>query len=258
MRQRPVTARPTATPSRTVRTARSFPIRCVVFDLDGTLVDTMSLAPQAYADAIRQLNGPAVSTDDVVAAWHIGPTRVVLGHFLGRPATAADEELFDSCLGAAVPDVRPFPGVEGMLRALRDSGVSLGVFTSATRRTTDLVLRSTRLDSMFTVIQCGDEVDEPKPSPRGLLMLCERLGLVASDTAYVGDAEVDMLCAKRAGAVPIHAAWGCPGTARETDNVRAHTPMAVLTLARLDWLPWERATRTHAAGSVPSQVDLGA
>jgi len=62
----------------------------VVFDRDGTLVDTMTIAPTVYVDTIRALGGPELSPDTVVANWHIGATPVVLAHLLGRPVTAAD------------------------------------------------------------------------------------------------------------------------------------------------------------------------
>ena len=80
----------------------------VVFDLDGTLVDTMTSAPQAYADTIRSLGGPDVSPSDVVAVWHIGPTPVVLEHFLGRPVSLPDTERFHRHFADVVASVEPF------------------------------------------------------------------------------------------------------------------------------------------------------
>jgi len=67
-------------------TERRRRIEAVVFDLDGTLADTMTLAPQAYADTIRLLGGPVVSPAQVVAAWHIGPTAAVRcsSRYVGR------------------------------------------------------------------------------------------------------------------------------------------------------------------------------
>ena len=88
----------------------------VVFDLDGTLVDTMTSAPQAYVDTIRSLGGPDVSPSEVVAVWHIGPTPVVLEHFLGRPVSPDDIERFHRHFAAVVvATVQPYPGVVGML-----------------------------------------------------------------------------------------------------------------------------------------------
>lgn len=181
-----------------------------MFDLDGTLLDTMASAPQAYADTIRARGGPAVSAADVVAAWHIGPTPIVLAHFLGRPASTGDIECFFQRFRAAVAAVRPFPGVVEMITTLAAAGRRLGIVTSATRRAAVLTLAATGLDRSFPIVVCGDEVGRPKPDPEGLRLACRRLGVRPADTAYVGDADVDLQCAVAAGALAVLAAWGTP------------------------------------------------
>jgi HAD superfamily hydrolase (TIGR01509 family) len=178
-----------------------------VFDVDGTLADTMTRAPEAYAATIRALGGPDLSPADIVADWNIGSTAVVLAHFLGRPVLAADLECFYRILAAAVASVRLFPGVVEMLDTLDGAGYRLGVFTGATRRTTALTLVAVGLDGRFQTTVCGDDVDKPKPAPDGLRLACRRLGVDTAETAYVGDAEVDLRCAEAAGAMAIHAGW---------------------------------------------------
>ncbi|GIG87938.1 HAD family hydrolase [Plantactinospora endophytica] len=201
----------------------------VVFDLDGTLVDTMTITPTVYVDTIRALGGPMVSPATVVASWHVGPTPVVLAHFLGRPASAADVECFHGLFAAAVSDVRPFPGVLDLADDLGRAGYRLGIFTAATRRTTDLVLATTGLDRSFAVVVCGDEVADPKPAPEGLMLACQRLGVDVAEAAYVGDAEVDLECAEAAGSLAIHARWGITAPA-PAGVTMAHRPADVLEL----------------------------
>jgi phosphoglycolate phosphatase-like HAD superfamily hydrolase len=60
-------------------------VRAVVFDLDGTLVDTMACILATYVDTIHLLGGPDVTTEDILSKFHIGPARVMLEHFLSRP-----------------------------------------------------------------------------------------------------------------------------------------------------------------------------
>ncbi|WP_067805537.1 HAD family hydrolase [Actinomadura formosensis] len=76
-------------------------VRAVVFDLDGPLLDTMASVPSAYVETIRALGGPGLTTAQLIGAWHLGPTPVVLAHFLGRLATPGDLECFDDHVAAA-------------------------------------------------------------------------------------------------------------------------------------------------------------
>ncbi|MFC6022563.1 HAD family hydrolase [Plantactinospora solaniradicis] len=211
-------------PARGIRTST------VVFDLDGTLVDTMATVPAVYADTIRTLGGPDVPPAAVVAAWHIGATPAVLAHFLGRPASTEDVECYHRNLESATARVRPFPGVPELVDELRRAGCRLGIFTAATRRATSRILAGTGLDRLFPVVVCGDEVGEPKPAPHGLWLACRRLGVDVADTVYVGDAEVDLRCAEAAGAVAVHARWGSTTEAPADLTLVAHRPADVVDL----------------------------
>ncbi|HEY3007717.1 MAG TPA: HAD family hydrolase [Micromonosporaceae bacterium] len=204
-------------------------ITAAVFDLDGTLVDSMRAAPAAYADTIRCRGGPTLGVSDVIAAWHLGPAPVVLAHFLGRPTTAEDMAEYYRRLDLRSVDVEPFPGVRDMLRSLRSSGYRIGVYTSATRRAAWLLLARAGLDDAFAVVVGGDDVNSPKPAPHGLHMACHGMGVTAEQTAYVGDADVDLQCARAAGSLGIHARWASPGGSTGRDLV-ADRPEDVVCL----------------------------
>jgi HAD superfamily hydrolase (TIGR01549 family) len=204
----------------------------VVFDLDGTLVDTMTSAPQAYVDTIRSLGGPDVSPSEVVAVWHIGPTPVVLEHFLGRPVSPDDTERFHRHFAAVVATVQPYPGVVGMLDELDRGGHRLGVFTTATHRAATTTLAAAGLAGYFRVVVGGDDVSRPKPAPEGLELSCLRLGTGVTDAVYVGDAAVDLQCADAANASGIHAAWGLVNGTGSVPGRIARRPHDVVELVR--------------------------
>jgi HAD superfamily hydrolase (TIGR01549 family) len=188
-------------------------IEAVIFDLDGTLADSMALVPQAYADTIRDLGGPEVSTGEVVATWNMGSTPVVLGHFLRREVTSRDIDRFYAHFKSVMAAVRPFPGIAAMLGALRGDGYRLGVFTHATRRAATAALTGAGLGGFRLTLVGGDEITEPKPAPEGLLLACQRIHVTPAAVAYVGDAETDLQCALAAGALGVHARWGASSTA---------------------------------------------
>jgi phosphoglycolate phosphatase-like HAD superfamily hydrolase len=79
---------------------------------------------------------------------------------------------------------------------------------------------------------CGDEVSEPKPAPEGLKLACHSLRVSVADTAYVGDTDVDLECARAAGAVAIHASWGASTTTAANFPLVAHHPSEVSNLLR--------------------------
>lgn len=202
----------------------------VVFDLDGTLIDTMASVPTAYADTIHELGGPLVGPAEVVAAWHVGPTPVVLSHFLGRQVSADELECYYRHLELAVATVRPFPGVVELVSTLDRAGCRLGIFTSATRRSTTRMLAAAGLQGLFATVVCGDEVQESKPAPEGLLLACRLLDVPPAGAAYVGDAEVDLACARAAGAVAVHASWNGSTAPRSGSNLLAGHPGEVAAL----------------------------
>ena len=205
-------------------------VKAVVFDLDGTLLDTMISVPLAYVETIRDLGGPDITPQQLIAAWSLGPTPVVLEHFLGRAATRNDLECFDDHVATAAKSAQPFPGVPELLQALRQDGHLLAVFTSATHRLASLMLAGTGLTEHFAAVVTGDQVANPKPAPDGLLDTCRLLHVPASAAAYVGDAATDLHCARAAGAVPIHARWSPhTDTAPGFPHV-AHHPGDLITL----------------------------
>lgn len=181
--------------------------RGVVFDLDGTLVDSMDLMPQVYADTIRRLGGPVVTGDDIVAVWNRGPTPVLLSHFLQRSVSKAEVAVFYDNLDAAMVHLQAFDGVREMLEHLIGHGYRVGVFTHATRRAATMALQVTRLSLLISAMVCGEDVEHGKPHPEGLRKACGALDVTAQDAAYVGDAPADMACAVQAGCLAVHAAW---------------------------------------------------
>lgn len=132
-------------------------IRGVVFDLDGTLLDSMTAAPSAYAETVRCLGGPEFSLEEIVATWHIGTTPVVLAHFLGRKVSSQAITCFYSHFEAAISTVQPFPGVVEMIDTLLRRGYRLGIYTTATRGAAMKALVRTELSGRFATLVGGDE-----------------------------------------------------------------------------------------------------
>jgi HAD superfamily hydrolase (TIGR01509 family) len=182
----------------------------VVFDMDGTLFDSSLVVPAAFAETIRDLGGPSLTREEVIGSYVIGPPAAIMAHFLGRLVTPGELHAYHARLAeeAATQGLRPYPGVEAALDDLGPA-LALGVFTNADTGNAAALLGAAGLRDRFGTVVGADEVAPRfKPEPDGLLLACERLGVRAARTAYVGDSPLDALVARRAGALAVAAAWG--------------------------------------------------
>jgi HAD superfamily hydrolase (TIGR01549 family) len=206
--------------------------KAVVFDLDGTLLDSMTAAPAAYVETISSLGGPRVTAAEIVAMWHVGPASTVLCSFLSREISPDDIECYYRHLDQAITDLRAFAGVADMLDLLKRRRYKLGVYTAATRRAAALMLDVTGLSEFFSVLVGGDEVSQPKPAAEGILLACDRLRVSPTEIAYIGDTDLDLLCARNAGALGIQASWSGTGNPTRTSQACAQSPDEVPRLVR--------------------------
>lgn len=205
----------------------------VIWDMDGTLVASATVVPDAFIETVRRLGGVPPDRDGVVALYDLGDPRAILAEMLDRDGTEADSELYHDVLRGMTDQVHVHTGVGEVLVELRGRGVPLAVFTGNSHQAAAILLEGTGLRSLFDVVVGGNQVERPKPAPDGVLAAAQQLGLDPTRCLYVGDSPLDVGAAEAAGAVPVHAGWG-----HLYDDALGHptadTPADVLTfLARL-------------------------
>ena len=174
----------------------------LIFDLDGTLVDTVYAHVFAWQLALDEVGMP-------IDGWRIhrrigmsgGLFTRAVAREVGRPLTPEEEESIQQRHGAhfrrLLPDRRPFPGAVELLGELRDAGVLHGIATSGRRPEINASLDALGIPSETVVIERGD-VERAKPEPDLFLACAERLGVTADECYVVGDAIWDLLAARRA------------------------------------------------------------
>lgn len=199
----------TSTSHTTAALARLAHLEAVLFDLDGTLIDTIPLILDSFRHATRTVLGQPVADD--VLARNIGvPLAIQMREFTD------DDALADELLRAyrehnrAHHDQRArlFEGTAEALALIAARGVPMGVVTSKAREIALRGLDLFDLGRFFEVVVSMDDVDRFKPDPFPLFKAAEAMGVAASTTAYVGDSPHDVDAANRAGALSIAAPWG--------------------------------------------------
>lgn len=182
--------------------------RCaaVLFDLDGTLVDTVNLITSSFQHTWRVGFGEELSAD-VARSW-IGRTLPELFAKFGHQKAAELQEIYLSHNIENLPTLQqPFQGIQEMLKALHNCGIPTGIVTSKRRASAQLSLDVAKI-SGIEILAAMEDTSSHKPNPEPLLLGLERLGSAPDETAYVGDAVVDIQAARAAGLSAVSVTWG--------------------------------------------------
>ncbi len=204
-------------------------IDAVIFDMDGTLFDSMDPVNEAFVETIVAAGGPRLTHAEIVAAFPRGPSDRMLTHLLGRPVTPEVSADYHRRLEENAASLSPYPGLTEALDGLAGPA-RLAVFTGADRVSLRLLLGRTDLLGRFEVTTGGDEVTHAKPAPDGILLTCDRLAVEPGRAAYVGDSGPDMEAARAAGALAVGAAWGNLWRASHAADLVADTPADLVDL----------------------------
>jgi pyrophosphatase PpaX len=179
----------------------------VLFDLDGTVIDTGAIILASMRHAAETVIGGSYTDAELLAAVGgpgleaqmetLDPGRV---DELVRVYREHNEPLHDTIAVCA--------GMDAALDELKARGHRLGIVTAKRRVTVELAFARIPIEHLFDTVVGGDETDRHKPDPAPLLLALERMGADARDAAYVGDSPFDMQAAKAAGLYAIGVSWG--------------------------------------------------
>ncbi|HEX8940292.1 MAG TPA: HAD family hydrolase [Candidatus Limnocylindrales bacterium] len=182
-------------------------MHALIFDLDGTLVDTVYAHVFAWQRALDELGLP-------IDGWRIhrrvgmsgGLFARALAREIGRPISRDEARLVQRRHGEIfrelLPSRRPLPGAVALLAHLREAGIPWGIATSGRRPEIDASLQALGVGADAVVVERGDVV-RAKPEPDLFLACQERLGVRVAECYVVGDAVWDLLAARRAGMLSV-------------------------------------------------------
>lgn len=186
-------------------------IRTAVFDLDGTLIDSLDLILASYRHTMQTHLGHQLP-DEMWIAGMGTPLAVQMRHFARADDEAAEMVETYQTHNLANHDrlVRPYAGVRDSLATLRDRGVTLAIATSKRSTATGMGLRACGLpEEWFGAIITADDVIRPKPDPEPVLLALKFSGESdPSRAVYVGDSVFDMRSGRAAGVITVAVLWG--------------------------------------------------
>ncbi|GAA3449430.1 HAD family hydrolase [Dactylosporangium matsuzakiense] len=170
------------------------PVTGVLFDVDGTLVDSVYLHAVAWWQAFRQYDYD-VPMARIHRAIGMGSDKI-LDALLGPDHDSSSDEALLAAHSALYaphwPALRPLPGARRLLDTCANRGLSVVLATSASRPELDALLRCLDVDSALTAVTSADDASQSKPAPDILEVALERSGLSAEEAVFVGDSVWDV------------------------------------------------------------------
>ncbi len=203
-----------------------FPV--VLFDLDGTVVDSGSIILASMRHATREVLGRDFGDAELMQAVGGPGLEAQMAVFapervdeLVQVYRAHNEPLHEELVACA--------GMEDVLVRLHAEGRRLGVVTAKRRSTVELAFAQVPVAHLFETVVGGDETEKHKPDPEPLLLAAQRMNADPAETAYVGDSPFDIRAARAAGMHAVAVTWG---RIHDRERLEREEPDAIVDTAK--------------------------
>jgi HAD superfamily hydrolase (TIGR01662 family) len=208
-------------------------VEAVIFDLDGTLIDSIDIYFKIVEKALATLNLPQVSRQRILAAAESEDFNWAL--VLPEAKMDRKDEIIDEAwqiINEIAPqmfrqNVKLIPGADTILRNLSSRGLKIGLVTSTQRQYLKNKMRpleSAGVDTLFEIIITSDDAHKRKPAPEPLLECAKRLQVNPDKCIYVGDTQIDIKAGKAAGMQTVSVQTGFD----EYEALKKENPDAII------------------------------
>jgi pyrophosphatase PpaX len=183
-----------------------FPV--VLFDLDGTVVDSGGIILASMRHATRTVLGREIPDETLMATVGGPGLEAQMREFGGEEHVEELIRVYRAHNEPLHSELVLCFGMDDVLIRLKEEGRRLGLVSAKRRSTVELAFAATEIGHLFDVVVGGDEAPNQKPAPDTLLLALERLGASPTEAVYVGDSPFDMSAAKAGGLYAIGVTWG--------------------------------------------------
>ncbi|MCD8102073.1 MAG: HAD family hydrolase [Alistipes sp.] len=198
-------------------------LKAVIFDLDGTIGNTLPLCVAAFRQAVEPLAGKKLSDEEIVATFGPSEEGTIMQLIPGHYRQGVDdyishyERLHDMC-----PE--PFAGIRTIIERLKARGVTVAMVTGKGARSCRITLERYGMDGLFDAVETGSPQGQRKAE--GIRAVLDRFGLQPGQAVYVGDAPSDVTASRAAGVQVIAAAWAATA---DVETLAAMAPDRLFT-----------------------------
>ncbi len=179
----------------------------LLFDFDGTLIDTNALVIESFQEIYRHFKGHEVPLETITPFFGEALVTTLLREF---PENSLDEVInhFRAHQRAIAKDyLRVFPGIPELLETLKQNHYHLAIVTSRTTDSTTRYANMVGIGDCFEVLVSCDDTEAHKPSPEPVYLALEKLGVTKEEAMMIGDGPFDIKCANNAGVDSVLVGW---------------------------------------------------
>jgi phosphoglycolate phosphatase/pyrophosphatase PpaX len=183
----------------------------VIFDLDGTLADTLPLIYEAFNAALQPIGGRRYGDAEIRALFGPPDNHIIRALVPEAENAAAFLRYVETYEREHQRLVCAFHGIDDVLRAAAAAGIELGVVTGKSRQTALFTLEALGMLPVFGAVYAGDDVERQKPDPEAVFKILRDLGhSEGAPGAFIGDSAADVVAGRVAGLTTIAVTWGSP------------------------------------------------
>ncbi|WP_088103169.1 HAD family hydrolase [Halalkalibacter urbisdiaboli] len=184
-------------------------VKGVLFDLDGTLINSEWLGTESYNYGIQKILNKELTKSE--KQYLLGKPFNALNDLFPFLTVTETEKIIEETLGYYRKynhQIKEYEGIKEMLKGLKDKGYKLGLVTAKLKNNATKELENTGLFPFFEVIMGKEDCNEFKPSPVPLLQMAEKLYLEPFECLYIGDQPTDIQATHSANMISVAALWG--------------------------------------------------
>ncbi len=204
-------------------------INTVLFDFDGTIMDTNTVILQSWQHTFRTVEGRERPAEDIFGTFG-EPLYITMEKVLPQIPVEEGVSIYRSYHYDNFSElIEVFPGILDLLGELKARGYKTGIVTSRLWHTTEIGLKKYDMEQYFDAIVTCDDTDRHKPDPEPVNIALERLGSRPEESVMVGDSMFDILCARNAGVKAVLVSWAL--AVSEEDKTGENAPDYVIEKA---------------------------